>query len=603
MAFPFDIVGISDTYKRPIFAAKIIFGAGPAGAASQALRCLVAGMKTSAGSMTVNASPVQCFDTDMADAYGGPGSEVALEAQEALATGAEVWMCATAEPSGGTAGTLVSVLGGTWTQPGDIKIIAAGKTFTISASATDDVDSLGAAIVSKLNNDTRLPFTAAYNTGSNTLTLTLKNKGARGTDWIVELDTTKGPSGLTMSWIGYGANSAVTQPSGPPPVVGLTGVPLGNYTGLIKITTGGSRGTAYFDYATDGVTYTGTPIVTAATVALGATGLTATFATGTYVLNDVYSFTSTVALTTGGTRARFGYNGTGTGVDDVTTLLTALVGTRWGRIAPAQNDATQAAQWEAAVNAEGAPLLLRLEHLVFGHNGTLTQATTLSQTTLNAYRAQLVAARNLQKHPALAAASTAGMRAVREASDPVPDYDCDPSTGKSLVMGMPGQAYLADRWTEVEEETLLNAGVTPLRTVGTEVHIVRAITTYCLNGSAQDERCLDIGDAVFPDYAAIASKAFYETEWRPANKYVGPDPTDPELEAPANVGTPRIWNSALTGLMKDWYANGWIESPVGVLAPQSSYNSSARRIQSLMPLVVSRVQHQMLQTIRQQAPG
>ena len=59
-----DIIGISDTYKRPIIAASIVFGAGPSGGGSQALRVLVCGMKTSSGTIVVNAPPVRCYGTD-----------------------------------------------------------------------------------------------------------------------------------------------------------------------------------------------------------------------------------------------------------------------------------------------------------------------------------------------------------------------------------------------------------------------------------------------------------------------------------------------------------------------------------------------------------
>jgi phage tail sheath gpL-like len=440
----------------------------------------------------------------------------------------------------------------------------------------------------------------------------MKLKGARMTDWIGEVDTSKVPSGFAIELKGYGSASAVTQPvSGTAPVVGVTGMPIVEKSIVLKITTGGTRGTAEFDYSLDGgSTYSGTPIVTGATVSgafATATGLTATFATGTYVLNDLYSLSTYVRLQTGGKRARFGYNSTGTGVDDVTTLLTNLVGTRWGRIAPAQADATQAQQWEDVVNDEAGPLALRLEHLIFGHNGTLTSAVTLGQTTLNAYRAQLLVGRNIQTHPAMYAAGIAAKRAVTESTDPVPDYDCNTQTQVSRVKRAPPQQYLDDRWTPEEEETLLNAGCTPLRTLNNEVHIVRAIVTHCLTNSAQDERCLDVGDAVFPDFAMIEIRNLYENEFRPANKYVAPDPSNKELEPPANVGTPRKWNSALLGLMLSWTDRnngpGWIEDPSldNTLVPQSAWNAQAKRIQSLVPLVVRRIQHQMLVTVRQQA--
>lgn len=84
--------------------------------------------------------------------------------------------------------------------------------------------------------------------------------------------------------------------SGLDPGAGFTGTPLDGYALRVKITKGGVRGTARARIAfdgdnPDGPTYSD-EFVTAATYATGplaGTGLTLTFATGTYVLGDVYS--------------------------------------------------------------------------------------------------------------------------------------------------------------------------------------------------------------------------------------------------------------------------------------------------------------------------
>jgi hypothetical protein len=82
---------------------------------------------------------------------------------------------------------------------------------------------------------------------------------------------------------------AVTQ-SGAGPAVTLTGTPAGDYQLVIQIDLGGTRGTATFKWSTDdGATWTAEDVLTAASVVLGSTGLTANFATGTYVLNETYS--------------------------------------------------------------------------------------------------------------------------------------------------------------------------------------------------------------------------------------------------------------------------------------------------------------------------
>ncbi len=121
-----------------------------------------------------------------------------------------------------------------------------------------------------------------------------------GATWEAEEVTTAatvalGSTGLTATFAATEYTvGAVTQPSGTPPVVGLTGTPLGAYDLVVKITLGGVRGTAEFDWSNDGgATWEATGVVTGATVALTGSGLTATFATGTYVLNDEYTAEST----------------------------------------------------------------------------------------------------------------------------------------------------------------------------------------------------------------------------------------------------------------------------------------------------------------------
>lgn len=79
-----------------------------------------------------------------------------------------------------------------------------------------------------------------------------------------------------------------------PPAVTLTGTPNDVYSFEIDITTLGVRGVAVFKWSSDGgSTYT-TGVLTAATVVLGSTGVTANFPTGTYAADNVYTSFSTV---------------------------------------------------------------------------------------------------------------------------------------------------------------------------------------------------------------------------------------------------------------------------------------------------------------------
>lgn len=98
-------------------------------------------------------------------------------------------------------------------------------------------------------------------------------------------------SGLTLTFDGTPTNGAVTQ-TGSGPVVTVTGTPLGEYDFVIEITTGGAVATAIFRWSSNGGSTWTTGVTTAATVLLGATGVTANFAAGTYVVASTYAWTS-----------------------------------------------------------------------------------------------------------------------------------------------------------------------------------------------------------------------------------------------------------------------------------------------------------------------
>lgn len=80
-----------------------------------------------------------------------------------------------------------------------------------------------------------------------------------------------------------------------PPLVVLSGRPtLGSLEMAVEVTTGGPVGTAVMRWSSDGgLTWT-TGVLTAPTVVLGGTGLTATFPSGSYATDNVYSASTPV---------------------------------------------------------------------------------------------------------------------------------------------------------------------------------------------------------------------------------------------------------------------------------------------------------------------
>jgi hypothetical protein len=87
-----------------------------------------------------------------------------------------------------------------------------------------------------------------------------------------------------------GQSPAALLPAGTnPPTVTLTGRPrVGSYELELQITLGGPLGTAVFQWTSDaGITWA-TGVVTAPSVVLGATGITALFSPGTYSTDNAY---------------------------------------------------------------------------------------------------------------------------------------------------------------------------------------------------------------------------------------------------------------------------------------------------------------------------
>lgn len=88
-----------------------------------------------------------------------------------------------------------------------------------------------------------------------------------------------------------GTLSAVTGSAGP--VLTPTGTPYDAYDVRVKITAAGAIATAKFVYSLDGGQTYSQEVFTVASYPVPNTGVTIGFAAGTYVLNDVYVFTTT----------------------------------------------------------------------------------------------------------------------------------------------------------------------------------------------------------------------------------------------------------------------------------------------------------------------
>lgn len=307
-------------------------------------------------------------------------------------------------------------------------------------------------------------------------------------------------------------------------------------------------------------------------------GLTLTLAGGTALTGGITPFTS------------------GAGADDVTNALAAMEAQTHDYIAPAEADATNADLVRDFVNAQAGPLVGRLQHFVMASARTSATAVSLSQTTLNEYRGQVVWLENSEIVASEIAAVMGALRAATEGSNPNPDYD-----DVELTWLAP-QAETADRPSHAALKSALNNGVTPLKTTDDgRVQVVRAITSHSLNGAAPDYRTLDVGDAVVPDRIRKECAAYWSGEFKVANPYIGPDPGEGERAAPAGVATPALWTAAvISEVLRPAEAALWV-ADVDSNLPVSEYDSGAKRIMSAVPVVVRPIQHQIGVSVRQQA--
>lgn len=313
-------------------------------------------------------------------------------------------------------------------------------------------------------------------------------------------------------------------------------------------------------------------------------GLTATLAGG-------------ASLTGGGVRFK-----SGAGNDSPDDLLSAIYASEFSRIAVACGDATldavQLAKWKTQLNRQAGPTEGKLQHLVTASTGSPTAATTLTKATLNDARIQHLFLENAEAHPSEIAAVFAAIRAAKEQTDPDAAYDDD------VLPGIAPQAERADWPGRPLMESLLGEGVTPLYTApdGT-VRVARSITTRCLNGSVPDYRVLDTSEAVVPDFVRRTLEIKWTTEWKIANPRVDDDPPPEAKESPAGVGTPSGWNATVYAILKGMERGEGFPAPILVNVdgrrPVSTYDKTAKRIMSAVPVEPAPNQHSIGVSVRQ----
>jgi phage tail sheath gpL-like len=197
---PIIIAGFSASTKRPGFFGQTVFGAGPISIGSIPLICLLCGLKSSAGTMTADTDVLSVSDQTTLNTYAGAGSELARMGYAALRVPGVQLKIASPTSGGGVAAVATVTIGGTWTVGGTVGVRVGGKLYTAAVGAGDTTDQVGVALAASINADTTAPVTAADLTS--VVTLTVKQVGIRGNEYIVFKDLTAAPTGLTVTLAG-----------------------------------------------------------------------------------------------------------------------------------------------------------------------------------------------------------------------------------------------------------------------------------------------------------------------------------------------------------------------------------------------------------------
>lgn len=283
----------------------------------------------------------------------------------------------------------------------------------------------------------------------------------------------------------------------------------------------------------------------------------------------------------------------GAGADSVTTVLGLLTTQIWDYQAWAQADATNAGLIKAQLESQAGPLLQHPGFAVFGKNRSTSTSISFAQTTLNENLACVAHMTNGEMSPAQMAATQAALFATTVGANPNTRYI------NAVLPGVAPHTQKADVPGRSTLNALLNAGVTPWTTVGTQVQVVDAIQTHCLNGASPDYRTYHVGD-VFVPIRVSKELALQWGIFSNANPYAGPDPSDGQQPANEGTATPSLWVAEGTALLKQFEALNWLQD-VDSNPMIAEWNTTSKRIMSAVPNVVRSQNIQSGISVRQTA--
>lgn len=179
---------------------------GGSGLAPLPLRVLLVGIKSSAGTATVE-TPVQVLDGADGITKAGQGSELALMVAKAFEQGElnrstnrggqpEVWICPIAAPGASVAAAQTLTVTVTTALAGTLVVRIAGRTINVGVAAGDSQNTIATALKNAIAALIReLPVTAGV--AANVVTCTHVTTGTNGND--VAYEVVSAPSGVSVA--------------------------------------------------------------------------------------------------------------------------------------------------------------------------------------------------------------------------------------------------------------------------------------------------------------------------------------------------------------------------------------------------------------------
>ena len=164
------------------------------------VKSLLIGQKLAAGAGSVE-TPILITNADTVLTQGAEGSQIHKMAQAYFKNNVttETWMIMLSDASTSTAATHARDITGTATASGTLVFYIDGRRIQVAVAVGDTGAQVASYAVIDINAETDLPCTAAFDT--NTLTLTMKNKGLAAGDLNFKLSTLTEdeiPAGITV---------------------------------------------------------------------------------------------------------------------------------------------------------------------------------------------------------------------------------------------------------------------------------------------------------------------------------------------------------------------------------------------------------------------